>query len=115
MFSIADDLDIFGSGNNAVEADEDHDKKKSNALLSRHREGGIKRNKEKVKYSRPKQPLGMFKEALNPSIRKSPHPEVNPDAPPRVPPSRGVSTGMKPKLEDELKRLTDLRLIALVD
>ena len=57
----------------------------------------------------------MFKEALNPSIRKSPHPEVNPDAPPRVPPSRGVSTAMKPKLEDELKRLTDLRLIALVD
>ena len=27
--------------------------------------------------------------------------------PPRVPPSRGVSIAMKPKLEDELKRLTD--------
>ena len=86
MFSIADDLDIFGAGNNAVEADEDHDKKKSNALLSGHREGGIKRNKEKVKYSRPKQPLGMFKEVLNTSIRKfyiqkltpTHHPEYRP-------------------------------------
>ena len=51
--------------------------------------------------------LGTFKEAL--------HPEVDTDAPPRAQPSRGVSTAMKPKLEDVLKRLTDLRLITLVD
>ena len=36
MFTIADDLDIFGAGNNAVEADEDHDKQPRSQALSSH-------------------------------------------------------------------------------
>ena len=48
VFNIADDLDME-TRNNAVEADKDHNEK-SNALLERHRGGGIMLKKNKVKY-----------------------------------------------------------------